>query len=145
MYKVLDVAWYIIYWCHEQNKAISNLKLQKLLYFVQAEFLIKKGVSCFFEEIEAWSFGPVVPEVYQRFKVYGSGNIPIIGRRLRNINILEEDKKIIDRIISQGVKYSASELVYITHNQLPWKEAYSKPGHNNIISKKSIKSYFEEE
>lgn len=40
MYNAVDVAKYIIWFCKENGHSISNLKLQKLLYFVQAQFLI---------------------------------------------------------------------------------------------------------
>ena len=68
MYSAVDVARYIIWYCKRQGYSISNLKLQKILYFVQAEFLVNTGKPCFSEEIEAWDFGPVVPEVYHEFK-----------------------------------------------------------------------------
>lgn len=76
MYSAYDVAHYIIQKFNEMNKAISNLKLQKVLYFIQAEFLVDINKPCFFEEIEAWDFGPVVPTVYRKYKIYGSANIP---------------------------------------------------------------------
>lgn len=72
MYNALTVAKYIIKRCNDTNRIISNLKLQKLLYFVQAEFLVTTTHACFPEEIEAWDFGPVVPEVYHRYKAYSS-------------------------------------------------------------------------
>lgn len=64
MYSAIDVARYIILYCKEKEYPISNLKLQKLLYSVQAQFLITKRDPAFLEEIEAWDFGPVVPEVF---------------------------------------------------------------------------------
>ena len=64
MYSVLDVAKYVIFYSNEKKYDISNLKLQKILYFIQAEFLVSENEPCFYEEIEAWNFGPVVPEVY---------------------------------------------------------------------------------
>jgi len=78
MYSAINVAKYIIMRCNQQHKTISNLKLQKILYFVQAEFLVEKDSACFKEEIEAWDFGPVVPAVYHKYKVYGCASIPSI-------------------------------------------------------------------
>ena len=118
MYRALDVARYIIKRCHMQQKSISNLKLQKILYFVQAEFLVTTGRKCFSDAIEAWDFGPVVPEVYHHYKAYG--------------------------IIDECSKYSASALVQITHNQAPWKNNYER-GWNNEIPCDEIKEYFEED
>ena len=64
MYSAIDIARYIIWYCKNHGYTISNLKLQKILYFVQAEFLVSAGAPCFYQDIEAWDFGPVIPEVY---------------------------------------------------------------------------------
>lgn len=63
MYSAVIAAQYIILRCNQLGKSISNLKLQKMLYFLQAEFLVSQDRPCFRERIEAWDFGPVVPEV----------------------------------------------------------------------------------
>ena len=144
MYRALSVARYIIERCHLQNRTISNLKLQKILYFVQAEFLVSTDQPCFAEEIEAWDFGPVVPEVYQEYKIFGSANIPVFRRGVRTITISRDDQELINGIVDECAQYSASALVDITHRQTPWIEAYNRPGYNNVISKESIRKYFAE-
>lgn len=145
MYRVLSIARYIIQRCNSQNRTISNLKLQKILYFVQAEFLVAKKQPCFGAEIEAWDFGPVVPEVYQEYKVFGSANIPVIGSVESPVILANEDRSLVDGIVDECSKYSATALVDITHNQTPWIDAYNAPGYNNIISTESIYKYFAEE
>lgn len=110
MYNALTVAKYIIKRCNDTNRIISNLKLQKLLYFVQAEFLVTTTHACFPEEIEAWDFGPVVPEVYHRYKAYGSASIPYMSNsKIKEIS--EDDKKLIDGIVDECSQYSAAALV----------------------------------
>ena len=47
MYSAVEVAKYIIWYCKRQGYSISNLKLQKILYFVQASFLVNQGKPCF--------------------------------------------------------------------------------------------------
>lgn len=143
MYKALSVARYIIERCHLQEKTISNLKLQKILYFVQAEFLVSRNQPCFAEKIEAWDFGPVVPIVYQKYKIFGSANIPVVGHRITVI-IPHADRILIDEIVDECAKYSASTLVDITHHQTPWIRAHNE-GYNSVISNESIKEYFTEE
>lgn len=157
-YNVLDVARYIINYGSQHSYDISNLKLQKILYFVQASFLVDKHEVCFNEDIEAWDFGPVVPEVYQEFKMYGSSVIPYINSYIDLSNgiwesslkaydeniVSSEDRKIINDMVDQCSKYSARDLVEITHNQAPWMNTYRK-GWNNIISKECIYDYFNED
>jgi len=144
MYRALDIARYIIERCRENNRPVSNLKLQKILYFVQAEFLVTKNQPCFAEEIEAWDFGPVVPSVYYEYRMFGSGNIPCIGKSNVRHVISVRDRRILNEIIDECSRYSASALVEITHNQTPWIEAY-KNGYNSEITTRSIKKYFKEE
>lgn len=143
MYSAIDVARYIIWYCKRWKYSISNLKLQKILYFVQANFLVSVGTPCFEEEIEAWDFGPVVPEVYHEFKIFGSADIPKAVCLNAGEMILRKDKALINEIVEQCAKYPASVLVEITHRQAPWREAYEKYC-NNIIEKNAIRDYFKE-
>lgn len=53
IYSALEVARHIINYANSNDQLLSNLKLQKLLYFVQAEFLISQGRTCFTDDIEA--------------------------------------------------------------------------------------------
>ena len=137
----LDIAGYIINYSNQQGYQISNLKLQKLLYFVQAFFLASINRPCFNEEIEAWAFGPVVANVYHEFKRYGAENIPRISRAGSDHTINDSDKRIIEAVVDKFKYYSAPDLVKLTHNQDPWVDAYS-PYQNAVISKKAIKDYF---
>ncbi|ACK50386.1 conserved hypothetical protein [Methylocella silvestris BL2] len=57
---------------------ISNLALQKLLYFAHGHFLIRTGVPLVQGAFEAWKYGPVHPAVYQAFK--GEADQPIRTR-----------------------------------------------------------------
>lgn len=158
MYNVLEVCRHVINYSNIQDYGISNLKLQKILYFIQAYFLICTSQPCFNEEIQAWDFGPVVPEAYQEYKQYGSGDIPFISSYVENNSnniwdleniefeddiISDNDKNLIDAVIDKFADYSATDLVEITHNQAPWKNAYIH-GKNVPIHKKDIKDYFDE-
>lgn len=157
-YKVMDIARFVINYCNNKGYEISNLKLQKLLYFIQAEYLANYSrTPCFEEDIQAWNFGPVIPEVYHEFKMYGSGNIPRVdsysicdfenfefGRKEFDENIIcEDDRKRIELALDGLSEYSAATLVNVTHNQKPWNDAYNGE-HNQIISKESIRDYFGE-
>lgn len=148
MYDALSIAYYIINYGNHRGMGISNLKLQKILYFVQANFLVSTHDHrpCFSDRIEAWDFGPVVPNVYHQYKVYGSAIIPPNPNDpLRSFyqEILEQDKGMIDIMVDQTASYSASQLVQLTHNQSPWRNAY-RPNCNNEISNDSILHFFKD-
>ena len=137
-YSALEVAKYVINHEHSKGREITNLRLQKLLYFVQAKVLVETGNPCFDDEIEAWDFGPVVPAVYYTYKIFGSLDI-----------INNEPSPIIDKTIAMYVEnvldYSENfptfQLVDITHQQAPWLNA-RKRGQKSIITKEAISGYF---
>lgn len=141
MYNVIDVANYIILFCKKHGYSISNLKLQKLLYFVQAQFLVSTDKPCFNADIEAWDFGPVIPDAYHSFKYWGSSDIPDIIAEGADRKIKLNDQRIMDSVLNQCASYSPSYLVELTHDQSPWKKAYNGM-RNQIISLDSIKEYF---
>lgn len=164
MYDVLDVCRYVINYSDEKDYGISNLKLQKILYFIQAYFLMEKESPCFQEKIEAWDFGPVIPKAYREYKQYASSNIPKIASFIKSPSIkfegdeiiwkedripyqdniiIESDKRLIQKVVDNFSGYSATDLVIITHKQDPWKNAYVK-GETNEITIESIKGYFNE-
>ena len=60
-YSVIDISKYVVCYSNKKNYGITNLRLQKILYFIQAYFLKIKKEPCFKENMEAWDFGPVVP------------------------------------------------------------------------------------
>ena len=141
MYKALDIAKYIIWYSKQKNYSISNLKLQKILYFIQADYIANTSRLCFRDSIEAWDFGPVVSSIYGLYKIYGSAEIPYDGSNSIIKDIKLPDQKRIREIVDKCSKYSASTLVAITHKQAPWKLAYRRY-ENNEITPASIKEYF---
>lgn len=156
IYSALDIARFVINYSNASNSPVTNLKLQKLLYFIQAYFLTKLNRPCFSDDIEAWSLGPVIPSVYHEFKSYGAGNIPYIKTYFDikdglsvfmhdyDPNIISKNDQIhIQKIVNDMSKYSASTLVNITHKQEPWKKAYEYGLGTKVISNNSIKNYFD--
>ena len=77
MIPAIEVARYFLSLTDEDaGELISNLKLQKLLYYAQGFHLVIYGEPLFPETIEAWAHGPVVTSVYHQYKEYGSEPIP---------------------------------------------------------------------
>ena len=142
MYSVLDIARYIILKEREEGHFVSNLKLQKILYFIQAEFLVVRGEACFFEDIIASEFGPIVLEVYHEYKVFGGASIPF-NLKISMPYIRSEDKKLIDDMLDMVRRYSASTLTKISINQMPWTDTYSRRK-GGVISRKLIREYFDD-
>jgi uncharacterized phage-associated protein len=145
--QVLDVCSQIIKYCNDKKYYIDNLKLQKLLYFIEARYLcLNKGEkACFHEEIYAWTYGPVVPQAYSEYKEYGSaGIIPKKAPNQSKGKICNADMEIINSVIDEMIKYSGRQLISITHSQRPWLDVYVEGQKGSKISKESIYAYFSE-
>lgn len=138
-YDALDVSEYIIYYIQSTGGIISPLKLQKILYFIQADFLVSTGKPCFSDEIFAYDYGPVIPSVYQKYKIYGGGFIPC--RYSDSFIINKADKERINEMVDLCQPYSATELTAIIHQQAPWKNNYHSDSHA-VITKAEIEEYF---
>jgi len=143
-YKAENVAKYLIYLAsqefvgdNKEREGVTNLKLQKVLYFAQAYYLAKLDKPLFGDELEAWEYGPVVPGVYRKFRRFG--NNPIISEEDKSI-LKEEDKEILKKVWDTFGGYSASRLVDIAHAHTPWKEASNSE--SKVISHKAIKNYY---
>ena len=141
MYNALDVARYIIDYEATQGRTVSNLRLQKLLYFVQAQFIANTpdGSPCFSQRMEAWDFGPGVPCVYREYKYCGSAAIP--PEKINSNKFAPADQKLINSMLDHCSDISTSTLVDITHAQDPWSNAY----HNvfgNEITLGAMRDYF---
>lgn len=141
MYDAITVSHYIIDYEESKGRTVSNLRLQKLLYFVQSIFLTIAGCPCFEEDLEAWDYGPVVPEVYRKYKIFGSTMIPP-EENIDSLDIKDDDRYLIDYALDMCAKYTTRQLVDISHKQSPWKNAYV-PGMNNVITKDAILKYVE--
>lgn len=142
MYNVLDLSEYIIYYSNIKKYGISCLKLQKILYFLQAEFLRKYKKICFNDKIEAWDFGPVIPIVYEKYILYGGLDIPQINKE-NNFKYIctKEHLKLINDLIDYFKDYSASVLTDITIHQEPFIKNYVFKEYNEI-KLEDINKYF---
>lgn len=136
MYNALDIAKYIIKFENDKDRCISNLRLQKLLYFIQCDFIIQLKRPCFYNDIEAWVFGAVIPDVYYKYKFFGSANIPYSYIKWYcKPDFLDNEQNIIDSVIINCSKFSNTQLGRIVQNQDPWIIAYHKSIDNKITNK----------
>lgn len=137
MKKALEIAKYVVTKCVDDKKPISNLQLQKILYFIQIDYL-KKGIEPFEDQFEAWQFGPVIPSIYYRYCGYGAMPITI---KYENINLQGEDQVIIDPIIEEKRELYPWDLVEDTHRVGgAWEIIFDNGnGYGNVIPLDLIK------
>lgn len=141
-YNVIDIAKKIIKMADDDiangGDNITNLKLQKLLYYQQGYHLAQFDKPLFDENVEAWMYGPVVPVAYDYFQQYGAQSLPVE----KDVIVLpDEDESLFYQVYDAYREFSAIGLMNMTHREKPWTEAVP---HNRgtVISLDAIKSYF---
>lgn len=139
-YNVLDIAKKLLVAAKNTigGDLMSNLKLQKMLYYQQGFHLAKFGVPLFDEDIEAWMYGPVVPSVYNFYNSYGSNGIAPADNDVIELDPVEE--KLFDEVFQAYGQFSAIGLMNMTHKEKPWMN--TPTGVGNVISKGLLKNYF---
>lgn len=137
-----DVANFFIDTVKHSVDTMTNMKINKLMFFAQGWSLALLNRPLFNEAIQAWKFGPVVPSVYQAFKYCGKNNIEITDEDYLS-NVFKSDEfELLINVFAEYSKYSTSRLVALTHMpNTPWSIAYES-GKNNIIPNESIQAYF---
>lgn len=144
MYDALELAKYIVRKCIIDKHPISNLQLQKILFFIQREFLRNKGHVAFYDEIQAWRFGPVVKNVYAYFCASGGMRLDFPLALIKSDIALEEsDKKLIDKIVETCRIMDPWDLVLATHRKGgSWDRTYnSGAGFKKAIDVEWIRLY----
>ncbi|MBT2572591.1 DUF4065 domain-containing protein [Bacillus sp. ISL-51] len=148
-----DVAKFVL-----SFQSASHLKLQKLLYYIYAEFLLKTGKKLFKEPIVAFKFGPVIEDIFSKYKVHGKSIIDY--QEDASIKLLTDDLVVtpsfmkvlssehggeaiesITKVLVKYGKYPPFRLVDMTHQEGgPWHRAY-EPGQNCAITDDLITKY----
>ncbi|SHM37294.1 Uncharacterized phage-associated protein [Fibrobacter sp. UWB7] len=122
------------------GERLSNLKLQKLLYYEQGFHLAIFNTPLFTDNVESWMYGPVVPSVYDYYKKFGSnGIVPDDDPQLIQLTSQEED--LLFQVYERYKSYSAIGLMDLTHSEPPWMNAIPHD-RGTVISNESMRTFF---
>lgn len=120
---------------------MTNLKLQKLLYFAQGFSYAINNKPLFKEELQAWQHGPVVPSIYMTYKVCKAEPISDVNP----VEIDEETSALLELVYKHFGIYTATQLRNISHTQMPYMKNYKENVPNIKIPKADIKQQFQQE
>ena len=135
-YKALDIANKIISKTDlEHGDTISNLKLQKMMYYQQGFHLAYFGTPLFDEDIVAWQYGPVVPSVYKEYKSFESNSI---STSKEGISLSDDEEELFNNAYEEYNQFSAVALMKMTHEESPWKTTEI----NSVISRDKMMAFF---
>jgi uncharacterized phage-associated protein len=138
------VAEFFLALAEEGEEMLSNLKLQKLCYYAQGFHLAMYGAPLFPDPIEAWQHGPVVPELWRKYKDYGGQGIPP-PQDADFSDFSDEVRELLLEVYDVYGQFSAWKLRNMTHYEMPWVEAWAKNGSargDSPISQETMKRYF---
>lgn len=121
----LNVARYFIVRAYEDGREanMTNMKVQKLLYYSQSLHLALYTEPLFVEEIQAWRYGSVCPPAYHFYSEFEAQQLPIPAKHDFLSAITEEQRKLLEEVWQYFGEYHAYSLSGMTHVEFPWKKA----------------------
>lgn len=143
----VDFSEYLVKYFNDKDISITNLKLNKILYYIEAWYLSACKKPLFQEDFQAWVHGPVVPEVYHKYKIFGAGNLFMsqdveINNNNTDTNIL----KVVDFVFDVYGRYDGPYLEGLTHSEFPWIQARQDVGPLEVsqisIDKNTMKDFY---
>lgn len=136
-----SVALYVL----NSKYEITNMSLQKLLYYIEAFCQILLNERIFENRCEAWAYGPVYPEIYDKYKSFEGRRI-IVDKADLSAEIDNKYRDVIDYVISNFAIYNGVTLKDLSHAELPWRKAHEGYGQKERceeeITHESITEYF---
>lgn len=142
MANVFDVAKYVL----NHAGAMTTMKLEKLVYYCQAWSLAWDGIPLFNEDFEAWSNGPVCPELFASHKGKFWLENDYYDKNSNNI-FSETQLETMNAVLDGYADKEPQWLSELTHKERPWRETRKdvKPGEfcNSVIPKELMQEYYE--
>jgi uncharacterized phage-associated protein len=120
------------------GEIISNLKLQKLVYYAQGFHLAMFEAPFFNESLEAWTHGPVIPDLYHDKKQFGDNGIPFNPEFDASI-FTQKQRDLLNEIYEVFGQFSAWKLRELTHQESPWLK---NKKHKGLIPQADLIEYF---
>lgn len=138
------IASCILWLSKELGYPLTNMQLQKLMYYAQGFSLALLGKPMYEDDIEAWRHGPVVPDLYQDLKMFKSLQIPV-NHGQEHLSLLSGEQVELLRIVVSNFGFrSGSELRRLSHREEIWKSHCFEDGSgdDSVITKDEIAQFF---
>ncbi|MBO1348259.1 MAG: DUF4065 domain-containing protein [Hormoscilla sp. GUM202] len=138
-----EIADYFIWVANDTGSFISNLKLQKLVYYAQAWHLAIHDTPLFEDDFEAWAPGPTIPTLFEEYKKFQWK--PIL-KQVKKPQLPQAVEDFLAKITEEYFTCNAFELEIMVHREDPWLKARRGlliAEHSDaIISKESMREYY---
>lgn len=136
-YPVNDISSYILVRCLKKKKPITNIQLQKILYYAQIEYYKLTQTFLFKDDFVASRFGPIIKEIYYKYNINCAYEIRDIYNT--DIKLPKNIKSFLNKIIQKKIKLDMWTIVKDIHRENgAWYITYDKGKGNNKIIEKSL-------
>ena len=143
--RAIDVANVFIELANDDEQgSITNMAVNKLVYFAQGWSLALLDKPLFDDDIYAWKYGPIEKSVYYAFRPCGRDIIDETSEEVNSEEFTSEEIDLLMDVYNNYKDYSAIGLMNLSHtDDGPWKKYYDEEGNSDvIIPKEEIKEYF---
>ena len=150
-YSAIRIANRILDISEEYGDALTPIQLIKLAYISHGFSLAALDRPLFFEPIEAWKYGPVVPKIYEQTKKFGRNpimgrlDLPVLVEKVKKLptTITDQDEALLRSVISRYGSLNGIQLSNLTHQpDTPWDHFYDPANTNPKISDEAIKQHY---
>lgn len=139
MYNSLLIAKILLSLAAQQDRVLTPMQLIKLVYLSHGWMLGLYNRPLINQEVEAWKYGPVIPELYQEIKHYRSNPVKDINYKEEIID--ENSLDIIEQVYKLYGSFTGMELSMLTHEKdSPWEITWNNG--KTIISNDLIAYYY---
>lgn len=144
LYSSHAIANEFIKLAEEQGRQLTNMQLQKLVYIANGFSLAINDRPLYFEDTQAWQWGPVIPKLYKSLRKYGSSTVTDFLETDDKVDQTSQDAEIIRAVFENYGRYTGSQLSALTHQpNTPWHETWNDRQFSSI-NPEVIKKHYEE-
>ncbi len=129
------IANVVLEYCQKKGRPVTNLALQKIVYFCHVWYLVEYKKPLIKHQFEAWMHGPVLQYLYREFKEFEASPITKKSKRLNietgeyeiaECNLKDDEKALIHSIVEFYSKIRPGTLVELSHTEKgPWEAVWS--------------------
>jgi uncharacterized phage-associated protein len=144
MYTAITIADEVLRLAKKAGQELTPLQLMKLVYISHGWSLAVRGVDLFPDRIEAWKYGPVIPDLYQATKLFGRNQIPMSAIDDAKPHTVDgATLEFLKDVFSKYGGLSGIQLSNLTHKSgTPWSQVYDNGVYGIEIPDEIIKSHY---
>ena len=127
-----------------EQKSLTHLQVQKLVYFCHAWMLAIYDAPMIRQPVEAWQFGPVIRQLYVSLRKYGNQPVQQIPH-IREGEYIRREESIIRDVNEKYGEMTGYQLSQLTHQPgSPWEQTILSKREKTVIDDQLIRDYHKE-